>query len=215
MESNEQEQQAEKFLAWKALAWDTNHKLLTSPQQQFDWRPRSAMQAYCGLAHDLREMQPEKCTCGIYARTQIDKELLDYVEYNNGVLAQIAMWGWIVEGPTGFRAQYAYPRVLLVGSHFTEEAQELMREKYAVPVMVNDEAFSIEEKRRQQATIDLSQFTAKQIASAVRQAKYHKWYNEKKRIEKLLRQWEATLALAPVQIASLKQQLARCMASKP
>lgn len=204
------------FLAWKAMSWD-NDKLLSSPQQRLDWIPRTAMRAYCGRAHDLRgDNRLNECSCGIYARKEIDKELLEYLPHGypgvHSVLMQIAMWGsWLFEGHTGWRAEYAYPRTILVKSTFPEADIELMGEKYGVPVVVADEAFQTFTGR-----VTTMKFSAEQLEQARHQLLYRKWYNDTKLANKKLRDWERTVnETGPNMIKALKAKLERLSKSKP
>lgn len=52
----------------------------------------------------------ESCTCGIYAA----KEVWLAMQYhgNNCVIGQVYLWGKIIEGRDGWRAEYAYPKRL-------------------------------------------------------------------------------------------------------
>jgi len=210
--SNEATEQ--EFISWKVLYYDEEHNLLSSPSQHADWRPQEPFQVYCAYAHDLRNMEYEKCGCGIYSRKEIDKNLLAYDGYKDqktpvkmhGVLAQLVNWGWVFEAAQGFRSQKAYPKNIIVKSNMPESFQELLRDRYQVPVVVNDDAWGVLEGKKptynQQALLqNLTQAQyQKALIAARRQAQYRNWYNRRKAILKRLEQMKAALARLPADI---------------
>jgi hypothetical protein len=224
-----EKQEAEGFTAWKAMVWDGT--LLQSPQQRTDWRPRQPIQAYCGIAHDLRETTVASCTCGVYARRLIDKELLKYMrgeDFNTyvdssrirvfGVLAQVSMWGWVFEGSTGFRTEFAYPKMLLVRSRMPQEAQDRIRELYQVPVVVNDEAFQ-QEQQAEKAVLASTVYTQAEIQRAllsVRRARaYRRWYHQRKRAAHEVKYWERMVKDAPIRLQEWKDRFEQLTINGP
>lgn len=103
------------------------------------------MQAMCPKdplrAHGKDHGVPgEGCTCGLYsAKTQKHLMGMGYRKYDAErtgqfrVMGEVSLWGKIVEGTQGWRAEFGYPRNLLVPF----EAYALvapLKDAYGVPV---------------------------------------------------------------------------------
>ena len=224
--SEEQTVPQEEFVSWKVLYYDIQHNLLFSPQQKADWRPREPFQAHCDYAHDLRNMAFEKCSCGIYSRKEIDKDLLKYdghtddkfaVPTTYGVLAQLTNWGWVLEAHSGFRAAKAYPKSIVVKSTMPQDVQEKIRNTYQVPVVSNDEAWGVVEgtiPKVSQATKDaIANMSQAQLQKAMlaarRQEQYRRWYYRCKRLRIQIQQETALLNRLPTDLRRHKSQLAQ------
>jgi len=87
--------------------------------------------------HSLHESPEMRCFCGIYA-TKTLRHLwrqfsLDY--YGAYAIGEVWLWGNVIEGTDGFRAQYAYPKQLFISSRAKRSAKSL-RKTYGVPVTV-------------------------------------------------------------------------------
>ena len=52
-----------------------------------------------------------RCTCGIYAMKRLDHVL---VRFRCAVYGEVYLWGKVVEHEYGWRAQYAYPKTLIL-----------------------------------------------------------------------------------------------------
>lgn len=86
--------------------------------QRFEWYPRQVMQGKCNktvVEHPDSETPKDGCSCGIHA---LDTPLwlakqgyVSFVGPNRAhyLWGQVDMWGRIIEGSTGVKAQYAYP----------------------------------------------------------------------------------------------------------
>jgi hypothetical protein len=193
---------SDQFLTWKSLNM-LPQGILSSPSMSADWRPRVAMEAYCGKAHDLRELAYSDCVCGIYG-VKDPKEALGYIQKDyqtatykdNTCLAQIALWGWVHEGSTGYRAQYAYPKQLIAHPETDKKLITKIGETYQVPVMFleQDEWNQLAKDltssyaRNKYADIDLTKYTQAQIDKALRQSKRQKLYMKIRNAEKTLEQ---------------------------
>lgn len=103
---------------------------LGSPQQHSVWPFRNQYEASCEetpTTEGFYTGSPEKSDppphqghmCGIHAEKEAN-ECLGYVQYDavnlgsgnyqlGSVLVKLAIWGHVLEGTTGYRAQYAYP----------------------------------------------------------------------------------------------------------
>jgi len=81
------------------------------------WSPRQPLAAKCGAgnAHDADEPPYLDCTCGVYAAKNI--EHLRQLGYERrGIRGEVHLWGTVVEHELGWRAQFAYPKTLLLPS---------------------------------------------------------------------------------------------------
>lgn len=80
------------------------------------------------VAHDAPH---ENCSCGIYAAATEDHEYRD----QGRVWGKVKMWGKIVPGTKGARAEYAYPSELHVPEELANDPAILA---YGVPVIVEE-----------------------------------------------------------------------------
>jgi hypothetical protein len=79
------------------------------------WSPRRPLAAKCGAgyAHDAHEPPHLDCTCGVYAAKNI--EHLRQLGYEGrGIRGEVHLWGTVVEHELGWRAQFAYPKSLVL-----------------------------------------------------------------------------------------------------
>jgi hypothetical protein len=81
------------------------------------------------LDNDPHEAPDEVCTCGIYAATT-EK----HVPPGANVYGKVKLWGKVVPGETGYRAQYAYPSEFRVAAEL--EDNETLR-AFGVPIVVD------------------------------------------------------------------------------
>jgi hypothetical protein len=79
------------------------------------WPPRQPLAARCGAgdAHDFHEPPQTDCTCGVYAAKS--REHLRQLGYEGrGIRGEVHLWGTVVEHELGWRAQFAYPKSLVL-----------------------------------------------------------------------------------------------------
>ena len=79
------------------------------------WPPGQPLAAKCGAgqAHDAHETPHLDCTCGVYAAK--NREHLRQLGYEGrGIRGEVYLWGRLVEHELGWRAQFAYPRSLVL-----------------------------------------------------------------------------------------------------
>ena len=85
------------------------------PGQHLEARCRVAPAAH-HMAEAVNEVPHRKCTCGIYAAK--NSEHLRQIGYaDGGILGEVYLWGTVVEHKLGWRAQFAYPKNLLLPLH--------------------------------------------------------------------------------------------------
>ena len=100
------------------------------------WPADTPLQAACGRGSHLAP--GNKCTCGIYALAEHDH--FPYYAYDGNdyaVFGQVSLWGEVIRGSKGFRAQYAYPKTLYLAHKDWRYAQPL-RETYRVPLRLRN-----------------------------------------------------------------------------
>lgn len=86
------------------------------------WSPGRPIEARCRVAPAARhvrlagsanEVPDGRCTCGVYAAKNIGHlRRLGYEGY--GACGEVYLWGRVVEHTLGWRAQFAYPKTLIV-----------------------------------------------------------------------------------------------------
>jgi hypothetical protein len=79
------------------------------------WSPRQPVAAKCGAgnAHDAHDPPHLDCTCGVYAAKS--REHLRKLGYEGrGIRGEVHLWGTVVEHELGWRAQFAYPKSLVL-----------------------------------------------------------------------------------------------------
>jgi hypothetical protein len=108
---------------YRVWTWDsTGLKSLSAKR----WHPGQALAARCRAstvvgtiaggteaANDTHDAPEANCTCGIYATKTFDHfRGAGYERY--GIHGEVNLWGKIVEHELGYRAQFAYPRNLVI-----------------------------------------------------------------------------------------------------
>jgi hypothetical protein len=98
-------------------AWRLSRRGLTSVNGEF-WHPNQKLQAVCRKSAWYRLFRSHtpphgNCSCGIYAAKSFDH--LRGIGYaDQGVRGEVYLWGTVVEHKLGWRAQFAYPKTLVV-----------------------------------------------------------------------------------------------------
>jgi hypothetical protein len=98
-------------IAYRVWVWSPSG--LMSLNGEF-WPPNQRLEATCKRSPNRHEPPHGACSCGIYAAKSVDQlQRIGYAE--RGVCGEVYLWGTIVEHELGWRAQYAYPKSLVVG----------------------------------------------------------------------------------------------------
>lgn len=93
-------------------AWKTYSEQLHSVNSSVLWTPGTPLHAKCTETHP--EPPPvSSCSCGIYAAKPGHPEVFSYINGPHVVVGVVALWGRIIEGEFGYRAEYAYPLALI------------------------------------------------------------------------------------------------------
>jgi len=94
-------------------AWLMGPRGLMSLNGEF-WHPNQKLQALCRRSVNRHTPPHGGCSCGIYAAKSFDQlRGIGYAEL--GVRGEVYLWGTVVEHKLGWRAQFAYPKTLVVG----------------------------------------------------------------------------------------------------
>jgi hypothetical protein len=130
----------EGWRAWNVLreppAFGTTPKL-ESATFKYWWTPRVKARATCERSPE--HVPGETCTCGFYAaKTLPHLRAMGYQAYDEEakricVVGRLAMWGKVIEGDQGWRAEYAYPHTIYVPFEGWRLARPIQR-AYGVPV---------------------------------------------------------------------------------
>ena len=104
-------------IGWRtwSLEWNGDGVRLTSPLQEYDWRPMQPNRARC-RSHFGRQLPNLGCGCGFYAVSRLQRlPAAIGSSFSIGAVGSVAMWGRVVEHTAGYRGQLAYPdRIRLV-----------------------------------------------------------------------------------------------------
>lgn len=104
------------------------------------WPAGRKFEAVCRFPHDVPDPH---CSCGVYAartRAHLQKmgyHFFDLDEDRLVIIGQVNLWGGIVPGSQGWRAQFAYPKNFHVPYSMWRYAT-LLRKTYAVPTVLNN-----------------------------------------------------------------------------
>jgi hypothetical protein len=135
------------ILAWRM--WNINGKSLDSLHfnHRGPWLPKTQKTAICySCTFSSLPMPHRSCSCGIYARKNIDPIFYRINKCSspsvadpagifprlNGVLGLVYLWGNILEGDDGYRAEFAYPAKLFIVDGQEQEIREIA-ERYGIP----------------------------------------------------------------------------------
>ncbi len=79
---------------------------------QTPWLPGKAFAADC-KAQACHDAPASKCTCGVYASKGFEHlQKTGLLQF--GIYGEVYLWGTVVEHELGWRAQYAYPKNLML-----------------------------------------------------------------------------------------------------
>jgi len=118
-----------------ALDSAAHHTTLTSPWNGEVWPYKKRFESKCGPGDEhskgSHSCKPHwKCTCGIYA----DK-LSDRMKAEHQVFGMIAIWGTVLEWTEGYRAEFAYPTLIVVPDDFPDYKIGPLKKGYETPLI--------------------------------------------------------------------------------
>lgn len=112
-------------------------------QNEQYWIPKQPMEATClrkgPKGHKDGQIPLEQCRCGLYAAKSYEHlRSMTYHTYDAEdkglfhVVGRVSLWGKVIEGSQGWRAQYGYPQELFLPYEAWRLAERL-GEAYGVP----------------------------------------------------------------------------------
>lgn len=113
---------------WISNPWQEDPMATTKPRTILPPGLDYQLEYYVDQGHPSPQ---ESCTCGIYAATSLTK-----CPHAN-IFGKVKMWGKVIPGERGFRAEFAYPSELWAPKKLAEHPALLA---YGVPVHVNERA---------------------------------------------------------------------------
>lgn len=127
-------------------------RLQSVTQKKHLWLPREAMHGTCSGSPKCQKSTPNKviespgenCGCGLYSAKHLKHlQSMSYHRYDaerSGmyhVIGPVALWGKIVEGDQGWRAQKGYPQELYL-PYEAWYLHDALEEAYGVPVKLKN-----------------------------------------------------------------------------
>ena len=89
--------------------WSPGHALAATCNASFGWAPVRGAE----VVHGRDEAPQATCTCGIYAAKSFD-HLRDQGYLKRGIRGEVYLWGNVIEHQSGWRAQFAYPKTIVL-----------------------------------------------------------------------------------------------------
>lgn len=138
----------EPLIGWRYWHTSSGRGLMPAGSSGSAWPPRRTERARCrpipgsGIAPCGGESTPtEGCTCGFHAYKNLGYIFWSVTElgFKKGlVIGEVHLWGKVALAKHGFRAEFAYPRSLIVvpGSDVRPEQRASLELTYGVPVTV-------------------------------------------------------------------------------
>ena len=123
-------------------AWQCDDSGLNSLNGEH-WPSGLALTARCKMASDRHQAPQKRCTCGVYAARSLD-QLRDIGYAAFAIYGEVYLWGVVIEHELGWRAQFAYPKNLVVPFEMMpvdeKEAESHLEAlvSYGVDVFVDD-----------------------------------------------------------------------------
>jgi hypothetical protein len=103
---------------WDAAGLKSLNGKLWSPGQPLAARCRASavvgpIVGRAEAVHDAHEVPQTDCTCGVYAAKNLE-HLRQFGYEGRGIHGEVYLWGTVVEHELGWRAQFAYPKSLIL-----------------------------------------------------------------------------------------------------
>lgn len=122
--------------------WFVKDDLLYSYNHGSLWKPEQPFEATCSRGSE-HEVPDQRCSCGVYAAATFNHLYDMGYTKESGLFAAVrpsdmlicgtvSLWGNIVPGTQGWRAQFAYPKMLLIPYSLNKLARPLAA-RYLVP----------------------------------------------------------------------------------
>jgi hypothetical protein len=141
----------EPIVGWRYWRIEAHGRLTSLGAGRQEWRPGEALRARCRHErldpHDERwrlvdggawmphAAPHEECVCGVYAARDL-RTLRSQRLFGLRVMAagEVSLWGKVIPGRLGYRAEFAYPKSILALRPLRDERIVMGLEGYGVPV---------------------------------------------------------------------------------
>lgn len=123
----------EEFIGWRG--WMVDKGVLKSVNHGEIWTPNVEFEAECQIGRSHKKVPWASCSCGLYSTKTLD-QLRQNNYHNTGAFGLVSIWGNIIDGGSGYRSQFAYPKVIYVS--FLEWRKVKSLERYGVPVKLGN-----------------------------------------------------------------------------
>jgi hypothetical protein len=138
----------EPIVAWRGWTVDAYGGLCGSAHREL-WMPGERYRAICKqqlCGHPQWDVPVWRCSCGIYAYKTLKSELevvmgsaemqwgSPRTSYCEQALGQVNLWGRILVGKLGYRAQFAYPKAIIVSEELGADRIKTLRKEYRIEV---------------------------------------------------------------------------------
>jgi hypothetical protein len=145
--------------AWEVLPPKTRHDtvmLRSVTHSSTVWLPRQVTEATCERhSHeDDHHVPEERCSCGLYSAKDLEHlRSMGYHSYDPDrgrftIVGEVNLWGKVIEGSQGWRAQFGYPKKLYVPFEVMRLFYKPLKETYGVPVELKNYLDPIEQKEK-------------------------------------------------------------------
>lgn len=140
--------------SWKVMHQGLTPLLHAVTKSAHHWTPGAPMVATCELHGDDpdHEVPEETCGCGLYSAKSLEHlYTMSYHEYGGGpdrptggardtgftVVGRVSLWGKVIEGTQGWRAEAGYPDTLYL-PYEAWRLREPLQRFYRVPVYLKN-----------------------------------------------------------------------------
>lgn len=112
---------------WRPWLSSISGPTRTNPRM---WVPRERFVARCEphVYPDGSHSAPdERCSCGVHAAKTLDElrdNFLAPIMSGYGIFGEVSLWGKVIEGEWGFRAEFAYPRSFYIPLTLKPEVED-------------------------------------------------------------------------------------------
>jgi hypothetical protein len=109
------------IVGYRIWGWDAIERLRSLNGEI--WFPGQALAAKCRITGN-HECPADGCSCGVYAAKNYEHLQKIAPPYLDSVLhGEVCLWGRVVQHQFGYRAQFAYPRTLVLLSNTDPDKQ--------------------------------------------------------------------------------------------
>lgn len=122
----------------RAQIWEPGNRFTAGCRLARNWLTDSRYRITGGVPHAEDDVPGNHCTCGVYAARDL-RHLRGQMLFGLGltVVGEVSLWGKVIPGSSGYRAEHAYPRHLFAVRRTADWNKEQLVDSlavYGVPV---------------------------------------------------------------------------------